>query len=346
MRGAIERADASFFESITAIAACAFRDAGVDVAVYEVGLGGRLDSTNALPATTSVITGIGHDHEAILGRGLQAICAEKLGIARPGVPLFASLHRDELVEQARQHCKRVEAPFHLVPDGATRIHEMRLDAGTRFDLLLDEEYDSLWTRFFGAHQVRNAATATAAAGELLRLRFPKHKLDVRTAVARAFLPGRFQVLPPRHGEPMLVLDVAHNPESLCATLDIAAQVLASPRPTVVLGMLRDKKLTGVVERLRRVAARLVLTQPRVARAWDAHQVAADLRAQLGHVAVSVEPQAEAAVAQVCDAGETALVLGSHYLIGELLPGLARRRGTTAEALVHGSHGVADFRAAG
>ena len=346
MRSAIERADASFFESITAIAACAFRDARVDVAVYEVGLGGRLDSTNVLPAATCVVTGIGHDHEAILGRGLRAICAEKLGIARRGVPLFAALTRPELVQQARQHCEQVGAPFHLLPGDAVQVVEMGLHSGMRFELRLDDKRASLWTGFLGAHQARNAALATRAVRELLKLRFPNRSMHLETAVARAFMPGRFQALPAQGGEPTVVLDVAHNPESLRATLDLAERVFTNPKPSVILGMLRDKRLSGVVERLGRVAARVILTEPRVARAWDAHAVAPRLLEKLDRVPVSVEPCAEIALEQVCAAGEPALVLGSHYLIGELIPSIARRRGTTAEALVVGSDRDVDVRAAG
>jgi dihydrofolate synthase/folylpolyglutamate synthase len=346
MRSAIQGADASFFESITALAACTFRDARVDVAVYEVGLGGRLDSTNVMPAAACVVTGIGHDHESILGRGLRAICAEKLGIVRPGVPLSAALTRSDLVQLAQTHCERVGASLHLLPRNAVRVRDMSLDSGMRFDLRSDATHLSLWTRFLGEHQASNAALAALAVRDLLRRRFPSRAWDLEEAVARAFLPGRFQVLPAERGEPTVVLDVAHNPQSLRATLDIAVRVFSAPRPTVVLGMLRDKQLTGVLPRLQRAAARVVLTTPRVARAWDPHAIAPRLRALLDGVAVEVEPHAEAALARACAAAEPVLVLGSHYLIGELIPSLARRRGTTAEALVAGSSRATATQAAG
>ncbi len=346
MRRAIEGADASFFESITALAACVFRDAKVDAAVYEVGLGGRLDSTTALPAETCVITSIGHDHEAILGRGLRAICAEKLGIVRPGVPLVAGLDRRELIELAQTHCERVRAPVHFVRRGAVQVRELGLHTGMAFDLRLGDAPEPLWTRLLGAHQARNAALATQAVRTLLERRFPTRRSDAAAGVARAFMPARFQVLPAVGGEPPVVLDVAHNPESLRVTLDLASELFATPRPTVVLGMLRDKRLTGVAERLRRLAAQVVLTAPRVARAWDPETVAPRLRRNLGDVPLTVMPDAGTALAHACDAGEPVLLLGSHYLVGELLPDMARRRGVTSEDLVEGTHGDTPARAAG
>ena len=345
MRSAIERADASFFEAITALAACVFRDARVDVAVYEVGLGGRLDATNALPADTCIITGIGHDHEAILGRGLGAICAEKLGIARPGVPLVAALTRPALVAQARTYCHNLGAPLHLLPRNATQVQALGMDAGMRFDMRLDAKQFALWTRFLGAHQARNAALATQATRALLARRFPARALDVDAGVARAFMPARFQVLPAEPGEPAVVLDVAHNAASLRTTLDLALQVFSAPRPTVILGMLRDKRLTGVAQRLQKLAAGVIVTAPAVARAWDPERVAARLRRSLS-VPIEVQPHAGAALDAARAAGQPTLILGSHYLIGELLPDLARRRGTSAEALVAGACGDSGARAAG
>lgn len=338
MRAAIERADASFFESITALAACAFRDAGVDVAVYEVGLGGRLDSTTALPAQACILTNVGHDHEAILGRGLRAVCAEKLGIARRGVPFFTGLRRAELLRLARTHTTRIGAPLHVQSRDAVRVLELGLGTGMRFEMQHDGAKVPLWTRFMGLHQARNAALAAQAVGDVLHRLFPARRWNLDAGIAAAFMPGRFQVLPEQGDEPALVLDVAHNPEALRATLDLALGVYGSRRPTIVLGMLRDKRFDRVVPRLARLAGRIVLTAPRVARAWEPQHVAMCLRPQLPHVPIAVVPNAEQALAEVCKARQPGLVLGSNYLIGELLPGLARRRGISTEALVTGSGG--------
>ncbi|HZM15764.1 MAG TPA: cyanophycin synthetase [Candidatus Krumholzibacteria bacterium] len=327
----IERSGASFFEAMTALAAWIFADAGVDAAVYEVGLGGRLDATNALPAQVSIVTSIGHDHEAILGRGLRAICSEKLGIARPGVPLYAALERRDLVLLAREHCARQGAPFHLLPPQLVQVHGLELGGGMQFSLAVPGG-ERLWTHFLGAHYGRNAALAVLAATELVERR-GAGRIDVPRATASAFLPGRFQLLPQWKGSPLLILDVAHNPEALRSTLEVARAVLGSARPSVVLGMLRDKHLGGASEFLRGFARRVWVTAPAVARAWEPQEAAAELRASAPDLEVEIEANAVTALDRAREAGAPVLVLGSHYLAGEVLPHLAAERGVPARDLV-------------
>ena len=327
----IERAGASFFEAMTALAAWSFADAGVEAAVYEVGLGGRLDATNALPAQVSIVTSIGHDHEAILGRGLRAICGEKLGIARRGVPLYAALERRDLVRLAREHCALQGAPFHLLPPQLVQVHSLELGGGMQFSLAVPGG-ERLWTHFLGAHYGRNAALAALAALELLGQR-GAGRIDMPRATAAAFLPGRFQLLPGWNGSPPVVFDVAHNPEALRSTLEVAGLVLGSARPVVVLGMLRDKHLGKSSALLRGFARRVWVTAPAVARAWEPQEAAAELRAQVPDLEVEIEPDAVTALDRAREAGVPVLVLGSHYLVGELLPHLAAERGVPARDLV-------------
>jgi dihydrofolate synthase/folylpolyglutamate synthase len=343
MRRRIERADASFFESVTAMAALHFRDAGVDVAVYEVGLGGRLDSTTALPAEVTVLTGVGHDHESILGRGLRAVCREKLGIVRPGVTLHAALDHPALVRQARRHCDRFGSPLRLVAETAVRVLDLDLWSGMQFEL--GDPPRPMWTRFIGRHHARNAALACAAAAELARDRFSIVELDPVPGLAQARLPGRFQVLPATEKEPLLILDVAHNPESLQATLDVAKQLLGDARPIVILGMLRDKRLDGVVPRLDGWALGLRLTTPRVARAWKLEEIARRLRRRAPGLSIEVSEDVGAAL-DATRGTAPVLLLGSHYLVGEALPVLASRRRLTTQALLYGSAPEIAIRAAG
>ena len=342
----IARADASFFEAMTALAALHFREAGVQAAVYEVGLGGRLDSTNALPSSVSVITSIGHDHEAILGSGLPAVCREKLGIARRGTPLHAALPEPELAELARVHCGRTGTPLRLLPSDAARVLRLDLGSGMHFELR-GARPEPLWTRFLGVHQARNAALAASAVHDLAALHLGGLRADVAAGMARAFFPGRFQVLPAGDGMPLVVLDVAHNPESLQATLALARELLPASRPIVILGMLRDKRQDGVIAQLAGWARRLVLTTPHVERAWDLAAVCARFESEAGELPVVVETDIAAALAHAQqDAPAPVLVLGSHYLVGEALPILAAERQLALESLVTGSAPEPEMRATG
>ena len=330
LRPHIDRAGASFFEAMTAIAVLHFRAAGVEAAVCEVGLGGRLDATNALRASVSVLTGVGHDHEAILGRGLRAVCREKLAIAKRGVPFYAALDRPDLARLAREHCGATRAPLYLVPASAARILGMDLHAGSEIELNLGPP-QRVRCAFLGVHQARNVALAALAVTDLQKRGLVEHAPDVAAGAARAFLPGRFQVLRAGGNGRVVVLDVGHNPEALHATLDVLEAVLPGARPVVVLGLLRDKKLDGVGERLARLSEQVVLTAPQVDRAWDPVAARGLFAAAAPCV---VEPRVEAAVARAFETGTgPLLVLGSHYLVGEALPALAARLGTTPELLL-------------
>jgi dihydrofolate synthase/folylpolyglutamate synthase len=335
IRGPIERCGASFFEAMTGLAALHFRDAGVDAAVFEVGLGGRLDSTTALPAHVTVIASIGHDHEAILGHGVAAICDEKLGIVRPGVPLHVAIEQADLVQRARAHCDRLGAPFRPVSADAARVLELDLWSGMRLDLTYPQPL-RVWTRLLGRHQARNTALAAAATLELASRMGRGAAIDIESGCARAFMPGRFQVLEPVGGEPIFILDVAHNPESLHATLDVAELVLRGRRVSVVLGMLRDKRFDGVVPRLPALTRHLVLTQPANERAWDVQTAETEVGAMPEATSLQVTAIADvrAALAAAWAAQpEVVLVLGSQYLLGEVVPILAEWRGVSPQALV-------------
>lgn len=333
LRPWIERAGASFFEAMTAIAASVFRDAGVAAAVYEVGLGGRLDATNALPVTVSVVTSIGHDHEAILGRGLRAVCAEKLGIVRAGVPLHAALGRSDLVRLARERCATLGAPLHLLPADRARVLSMALGGGMHFALSLGADERSLWTHFLGAHYAQNAALAAAATAEALRLLGVERNFDLQQATAAAYLPARCQFVAGGVGAPPVILDVAHNPEALQSTFAVLRVVLGTTRPVVILGMMRDKRLGHSAALLQDWARALWLTAPRVERAWNPQQTAARLRPRLAGLPVVTEPDACTALAGALRDGAPVIVIGSHYLVGEVVPFLAAQRGVPPQALV-------------
>ena len=331
----VERAGASFFEAMTALAALHFRDQRIDVAVYEVGLGGRLDATNVIPSNVSVITSIGNDHESILGRGLRAVCGEKLGIVKRGVPLFAALDRPDLLRLARATCRARRAPFTPVPADAGRVLALDPELGMDCELRFPHPV-RLHTRLVGAHQVRNLAVAAAATLEMHRRHAVDRAPDLVGGAARAFIPGRFQWLPPGPDGATVVLDVGHNPQALTATLDLAEPVFGSVRPVVVLGLLKDKRLGAGARRLARFASDIVLTAPAIDRTWDPRQSAAQFPRGRGLARVRVEPRVADALAMALEsAPRPVLILGSHYLLAEAVPLLAARRGMAPDVLLYG-----------
>ncbi len=329
-----QRCKVSFFEAMTALAALHFRDAKVDVAVYEVGLGGRLDSTNALPTSASIVTSIGHDHEAVLGRGLRNVCREKLGIVRRGVPFFGGFTRPDLVRMAREHCASRRAPCTMLPEIVGEVRALDAHAGMQFELQVPEPM-VLRTRLLGAHQIRNAALAVAGVAALASRGGLRHRPDPVAGAAHAFLPGRFQLLPADASSPAIVLDVGHNPEALHTTLDTWEQAFPGVRPVVVLGLMRDKRLGDAAPRLAQRARMLILTAPQVERAWDPTRAQSQFPAGRGRARVQVVPDVALALQRAhTEAGDApVLVLGSHYLLAEVVPILAAIRGVSSEALL-------------
>ncbi len=258
----------TYFEGMTAAAAVHFERNSVDIAVFEVGLGGRLDATRLVNAVMTVITGISIDHHEHLGRTRAGILDEKLGIARPNVPLVASLGAEYLVERARRRCKELSAPFHSIQD-EVEVESSNMDSRSiRLDLRTPvRSYKGLMTRMIGLPQVGNIATAVRTC-ELLarydgsagllegaagRRRFPVKA--VREGLERAFLPGRFQILP---GDPRIILDVSHNEESLMASLRTLTSVSPRRKNVLLFAVQANKELGRFPARAVRSAREIIL----------------------------------------------------------------------------------------
>jgi len=215
---------------------------------------------------------------------------------------------------------------------------MGLESGMQFDLQFPIAA-RIATRLYGAHQVRNTALAAAAVRELWRRGAIDRPPDVVRGAARAFMPGRFQVLMPYRREPAMVLDVGHNPQAFAATLDVAAQLLPGIRPRVVLGLLRDKRLGHTAARLAAFACDIVLTAPAMDRSWDARAARREFPTGRQDAKVRVEPRVRDALEWALDSapqGTPVFVLGSHYLLGEAVPLLAARRGVAPDVLLYGT----------
>ncbi len=232
VRRLVERHEASWFESLTAVAMQILRDAAVDVVCCEVGLGGRLDATNALPAVATLLTSIGLDHQHILGETREQILAEKLGLLKADVPLYCALDDDALREQARAAAALVGSPWYGL-DACVRA----ADAGATWSL-------QCAGRTFGglphlAEPVleRNVALALLTLTTLEdrgSLRLPD---DPAGALSDLVLPGRFQTV---LTGPDVIVDTAHNAQALRIALDAFAARPCRGRRIVLLGAMQDK----------------------------------------------------------------------------------------------------------
>lgn len=318
LRPDIERTGATFFEATTALAFLCFAEAGVDVAVVEVGLGGRLDSTNVIDPLAVAITNVARDHTEYLGESLEEIAFEKAGVIKPGVPVVTAETAPGPLAVIRRRADGAGAPL-VELDQAARVADISLSLdGTRFRLD-SERWGSREVRIplIGAHQARNAALAA----ELLAL-LPDDVRPSWDAIEQGFAEvrwaGRMQV--ERICGGTWIFDVAHNPAgvgALCESLDR----IEIPRPLVVVAaVLADKEWDEMLPPLLARADAAVLTTAPTApdgRRWDPEHAA---RVLDGKIPIRVIPDLAAALmrAETMAPYGTLLVTGSVHTVGDAL----------------------------
>ena len=302
----------TYFEFGTLAAALLFRDACVDVAVLEVGLGGRLDAVNVFDPDCAVVTSIGLDHMEYLGESRAQIALEKAGIFRPQRP--AVVGDPEPPATLLQHAQRIGAQLHLIERDfgahAGDVQWTYWNAGRRRSGLP-------WPALRGAHQLENATTALAAL-ESVRERLPVDSGAIRRGLIEVELAGRLQVLP---GRPVVVLDVAHNPHAAQRLRTALACMGRFSRTFAVFAMLRDKDIAGVARELAPLIDRWVLAPlagPRGATVTDLQAALSGagvvaVREALGSVA-----QAYARAREQAAVDDRIIVFGSFHTVGELL----------------------------
>jgi dihydrofolate synthase/folylpolyglutamate synthase len=302
----------SFFEVTTALALEHFRRSGIDVAVLEVGLGGRLDATNVCCPAVTAITSIDLDHVETLGKDRPTIAVEKAGIVKPGVPLVRGPMADDAAAAIEAVAARRGAPLHDVArDVRTRVLASGWD-GLELMIGLPGERDR-WARvpLPGRHQADNAAVAAAAA----RLFDPRDGLvDVLLAgLEDTFWPGRLARV---EGNPIRVYDVAHNAAGARA-LVAALDELGTPEGSVLLfGVLSDKDLAGMAPLLAsRFSRAVTCTPPHPVRARSAEESAAALRAAGVDAAAVPDPAAACEEAVRRLDGGWVFVTGSLFTVG-------------------------------
>jgi len=310
----------TFFEVTTACCLEFFRRAGVEVAVLEVGMGGRWDATNVAPAELTMITNIGFDHERFLGPTLAAIAAEKAATIKPGRPVVTGVRPGEALEVIRAEAARQNAPLHLAWE------EVRIEAqevpgspesedGQLVDLVTPAgRYQDVFLPLPGEHQLENLAVAVRAVEVARGPGFPVPPEAIAAGVARTCWPARLERVP---GQPSLLIDAAHNPHGVEA---LARYIEKHPHPGRVLlfAVMKDKKMEAMAERLFPCFECVLVSRPENTRARDPETLAAWAR-ERGFHAEAVGPVAEALARARELAGPSGqvVVAGSIFLAGEV-----------------------------
>jgi dihydrofolate synthase / folylpolyglutamate synthase len=297
------------FEFVTAMGFLAFARRGCDIAVIEVGLGGRYDATNVLAPTVSVITRIDLEHTAVLGTTHGEIAAQKAGIMRSGVPCVVSPQTSEAQEAIEHIAADIGAPL-FVGD-----REWRWSGSWRSFTAVGPwgAWDDLSIGIAGPHQVENACTALAALHFLNAAGTTISETATRDGLYRARWPGRFERLASLGRE--IVLDAAHTPAAAAALLEAWRDAKLPQHATVVLGMGADKNPRAFLEAIRPIAGSLIATQSDSPRAAAAESIAA-IADRLG-IPSETQPSVAAAIAAAQKTSPAPLLItGSLFVVGE------------------------------
>ncbi|MGK2859181.1 MAG: bifunctional folylpolyglutamate synthase/dihydrofolate synthase, partial [Thermoanaerobaculia bacterium] len=309
----------TYFEALTLVAFILFEQTGREIAILEVGMGGRLDATNVVRPLASVIASIGLDHTEWLGKTVRKVAREKAGIIHRGSVAVTSTRDPAALEVIEKRANRLDVPFHPL-HRECRISRITADEkGVAFTLESPEGRLRLESPLAGRHQVENVALAARTA-ELIRPRFPR--LD-RRAIVRGVSATRWRGRLERFaiGESAVWVDGAHNLQAAERVAAFVGEALPRPR-TLVFGVLRDKQYEAIADLLFPLFDRVILTEPDSERALGARDALAQFAPRFD-VPMEAEPRPRMALRKAIRDGETVLVCGSLYLAGEAIATLDR-----------------------
>jgi dihydrofolate synthase / folylpolyglutamate synthase len=278
----------TFFEITTALALQHFQTMRCEILVLETGMGGRLDATNAIQSSVSVITPIDFDHEKWLGHSIAEIAKEKAGIIKPRIPVVSAPQRAEAEAIIRRRTEECDAPLQFVNEPWTK---------TKIAL-------------HGEHQKMNAAVAIAA---LKAVAIPVSHDTIARSLASVEWPGRFQVWDQR-----IVIDGAHNPAGARILAQTWGEEFGNERATIILAILRDKNAAEIVRAFAPIATNFVLPQIRSERAMPSHELAKVLSSITPSLPYSTTPSVAEAIATAKRTSERILITGSLHFAGEAL----------------------------
>ncbi|MBQ9784107.1 MAG: bifunctional folylpolyglutamate synthase/dihydrofolate synthase [Clostridia bacterium] len=307
------------FELITAVAFEYFRRHACDVVILEVGLGGRLDSTNIIKnPLLSIITGIDFDHTALLGNTIQEIAAEKAGIIKEGCPCLYGGTENAAYRTVRAFADRKHAPFYNV-DRSTYVQKSATLEGTVFDY---QDYKDLRLSLLGAYQPYNVTVVLTALQILSERGLSVSEDAVKHALASVRWSARFELL---SKDPIVLYDGGHNPEGVQAAVRSIRDYFPETRVNVLSGVMADKDYDAMIEDLKTVARRVFTVTPSNPRALNAAEYAAQFENHKIPATAyeTVESGVHAAVADARENGIPLVCLGSLYLYGEVADAVAR-----------------------
>ncbi len=311
----------TFFEFTTGLAFKYFSEQGLDMAVVEVGMGGRLDATNVLSPRVTGITRIGLEHSTYLGRTIPEIAREKAGIIKEGVPLVTCETGEEALSVIRTAASRKGCRAIIMDsDFGTKVSRRGLE-GSDFDYSGKSVIDGLHTNLLGDHQVENAGMATSIVEVLREQGLDISDDDIRAGISRTRWPGRLDIV---SRDPLIIFDGSHNPDGVARTVGVLNDLNLTPL-TYVVALLDDKDARQVVRTLAPTAASMVVTQVENLRTLKIEELASVVKYEFaGGVSIAATTAEAIDHAKDNTSGRGICVIGSLYLVGEAMNWLANQ----------------------
>ncbi len=314
----------SFFEMMTAIAFLQF--AHVDIAVLEVGMGGRLDATNVVQPLVSVITDISLDHQKFLGNTVAEIAREKAGIIRPGGVVVTLPQQPEANDVIGNTILDLDAvgvnavPYVPPVSPESRVLSQESSARSRYPLEVMGKQILVESPLVGRHQLRNVALAVAAAVELRKKDISGISAEsIERGIRETRWPGRFQIVPTHDRWPEIVFDVAHNPAGAWALRSALSECYGDRSLLFVFGALRDKAISEMAEILFPIARAVIATRPNNPRSASPEEIVrAGERTGTDIETVAEIPAGLERARELASARDVLVITGSIYLVGEAM----------------------------
>jgi dihydrofolate synthase/folylpolyglutamate synthase len=305
----------TFFEVVTAMAFLHFRKTGVEWAVIETGLGGRLDATNVIIPEVTVITRIGLDHCEFLGKTLREIASEKAGIIKGGVPVVSADQEAQAMEVLEKRAAEKNSPFFKYGDAFTSELISESFGGISFCYSGERHYEDFHVPLAGRHQMVNASVAVKTA-EILMGKYPGMKCDTRKGLSTVQWPGRLEMV---NEKPPVLIDGAHNPQAAFTLAEYLKEIALSryERIILIVGTMGDKDIEGILDPLLPLASEILFASPAYGRSAPPERLASFAAAK-GYAALIVRSVADAVrkAEEIYLPGDLIVVTGSFYTIGE------------------------------
>lgn len=301
------------FELITVIAFQYFLQQGCDIVVLEVGLGGRLDATNIIPAPeVAVITPISYDHMAELGDSVEKIAAEKGGIIKKGCVVVASPQEPCVQRVLKEICAAKSACIEFL-DAQAIVSKQTTLVEQRFSF---KGYDNLTIRLLGKYQLQNAAVVVSVVEKLQQEGWAISESDLRMGLARAQWPARFDII---HQQPTVIVDGGHNPQCVDCLVDNLHTFFPGRPVTFITGVMADKDFKAMFSKIIPLAKRVFTVTPNNPRALDAVELAEFFYTQGVHTVKPCDTieRAMAEVMKTAEKTEVICAFGSFYMAGAI-----------------------------